>query len=64
MARVSRSTLEWIYSLMLLAVVLISWGYVIYATQIAAKWQLREDYPAQTEFVRHCEDIPTSHADV
>ncbi|XP_033029621.1 small integral membrane protein 27 [Lacerta agilis] len=49
MAQVSRRTLEWIYSLILLTIVLLSWGYVIYATRIAAKWQLKEDYPAETK---------------
>ncbi|XP_072848125.1 small integral membrane protein 27 [Pogona vitticeps] len=45
MVLVDRTTLEWLYSLILLTIVLLSWGYVIYATRIAAKWQLREDYP-------------------
>ncbi|XP_062984609.1 small integral membrane protein 27 [Elgaria multicarinata webbii] len=49
MAHVSRRTLEWIYSLILLTIVLLSWGYVIYATRIAAKWQLKEDYPTETQ---------------
>lgn len=33
----------------LLTIVLLSWGYVIYATRIAAKWQLQEDYPMQAQ---------------
>ncbi|XP_053151808.1 small integral membrane protein 27 [Hemicordylus capensis] len=49
MAQVSRRTLEWIYSLILLTTVLLSWGYVIYASRIAAQWQLQEDYPTETQ---------------
>ncbi|XP_063151058.1 small integral membrane protein 27 [Candoia aspera] len=49
MAPVSRRTLEWLYSLILLTTVLLSWGYVIYATRIAAKWQLKEDYPTEAK---------------
>ncbi|XP_070794676.1 small integral membrane protein 27 [Pituophis catenifer annectens] len=49
MATVNCRTLEWLYSLILLATVLLSWGYVIYATRIAAKWHLKEMYPTQTD---------------
>ncbi|XP_066469380.1 small integral membrane protein 27 [Tiliqua scincoides] len=49
MAAVSTQTLEWIYSLMLLTIVLLSWGYVIYATRIAAQWQLQKYYPTGTQ---------------
>ncbi|XP_039204554.1 small integral membrane protein 27 [Crotalus tigris] len=49
MAPLSRRSLEWLYSLILLAIVLLSWGYVIYATRIAAKWQLEESYPIQAQ---------------
>lgn len=48
----------------LLTIVLLSWGYVIYATRIAAKWQLKEDYPAETQNLWDIQqqNIPTSHA--
>ncbi|XP_032070389.1 small integral membrane protein 27 [Thamnophis elegans] len=49
MALVNCRTLEWFYSLILLAIVLLSWGYVIYATRIAAKWHLKEMYPTQAQ---------------
>uniref|UniRef100_A0A8D2D7Q2 Small integral membrane protein 27 n=1 Tax=Sciurus vulgaris TaxID=55149 RepID=A0A8D2D7Q2_SCIVU len=45
MKPVSRRTLDWIYSALLLAVVLLSWGYVIYASTVAARRQLRKEYP-------------------
>ncbi|XP_074251061.1 small integral membrane protein 27 [Saimiri boliviensis] len=45
MKPVSRRTLDWIYSVLLLAIVLISWGYVIYASTVAARRQLRKKYP-------------------
>nr|XP_056704987.1 small integral membrane protein 27 [Euleptes europaea] len=47
MASLSRRILEWIYFLILLTTVLLLWGYVIYATRLAAQWQLKEDYPIQ-----------------
>ncbi|XP_024415854.1 small integral membrane protein 27 [Desmodus rotundus] len=45
MKPVSRSTLDWIYSVLLLAIVLLSWGFVIYASTVAAGRQLRKKYP-------------------
>ncbi|XP_036865679.2 small integral membrane protein 27 [Manis javanica] len=45
MEPVNRRTLDWIYSLLLLAIVLLSWGYVIYASTVAARRQLRKEYP-------------------
>uniref|UniRef100_A0A8C2UNE0 Small integral membrane protein 27 n=1 Tax=Chinchilla lanigera TaxID=34839 RepID=A0A8C2UNE0_CHILA len=45
MRPVSRRTLDWIYSAVLLAVVLLSWGYVIYASTVVAQRQLRKKYP-------------------
>ncbi|KAM8800745.1 LOW QUALITY PROTEIN: small integral membrane protein 27 [Rhynchonycteris naso] len=45
MKRVSRRTLDWIYSVLLLAIVLLSWGYIIYASTVAAGRQLRKKYP-------------------
>ncbi|XP_048707661.1 LOW QUALITY PROTEIN: small integral membrane protein 27 [Caretta caretta] len=47
MAALGRSARDWLYSLILLTIVLLSWGYVIYATRIAARWQLEKDYPDQ-----------------
>ncbi|KAL6483969.1 hypothetical protein MHYP_G00088420 [Metynnis hypsauchen] len=31
-----------VFSLMLLAIVVLSWGYVIYGTRIAAQWELEK----------------------
>ncbi|XP_069482614.1 small integral membrane protein 27 [Ambystoma mexicanum] len=31
----------------LFAIVLLSWGYVIYATRLAALWQLQSKFPNQ-----------------
>uniref|UniRef100_A0A8C5KHH2 Small integral membrane protein 27 n=2 Tax=Jaculus jaculus TaxID=51337 RepID=A0A8C5KHH2_JACJA len=45
MKPVSRRTLDWVYSALLLAVVSLSWGYVIYASTVAARRQLRKDFP-------------------
>ncbi|CAM9797760.1 unnamed protein product [Rangifer tarandus platyrhynchus] len=45
MKPVSRRTLDRIYSALLLAVVLLSWGYVIYASTVAARRQLSKEYP-------------------
>ncbi|XP_033614992.1 small integral membrane protein 27 [Fukomys damarensis] len=45
MKPVSRRTLDWIYSVLLFAVVLLSWGYVIYASTVVAQRQLRKKYP-------------------
>lgn len=45
MKPVSRRTLDWIYSVLLLAIVLLSWGYVIYASTVAARRQLSKEYP-------------------
>ncbi|XP_044876949.1 small integral membrane protein 27 [Mauremys mutica] len=47
MAPLGRRARDWLYSLILLTIVLLSWGYVIYATRIAARWQLEKDYPDQ-----------------
>ncbi|XP_030422038.1 small integral membrane protein 27 [Gopherus evgoodei] len=47
MAPLSRRARDRLYSLILLTIVLLSWGYVIYATRIAARWQLEKDYPDQ-----------------
>ncbi|XP_060055275.1 small integral membrane protein 27 [Erinaceus europaeus] len=47
MSPVSRRTLEWIYSALLLGVVVLSWGYVIYASTVAARRQLGKEYPDQ-----------------
>ncbi|XP_015265279.1 PREDICTED: E3 ubiquitin-protein ligase Topors-like isoform X2 [Gekko japonicus] len=41
--------------LILLTTVLLSWGYVIYATRLAAQWQLKDDYPTQTH--NFCETL-------
>ncbi|XP_060618503.1 small integral membrane protein 27 [Anolis sagrei] len=49
MIPMNRTIQEWIYSLILLTIVLLSWGYVIYATRIAAKWHLKELYPLQAQ---------------
>ncbi|XP_040819801.1 small integral membrane protein 27 [Ochotona curzoniae] len=45
MRPVSRRTLDWINSALLFAIVLLSWGYVIYASTVAARRQLRKQYP-------------------
>uniref|UniRef100_A0A2K6FIN3 Small integral membrane protein 27 n=1 Tax=Propithecus coquereli TaxID=379532 RepID=A0A2K6FIN3_PROCO len=45
MKPVSRRTLDWIYSVLLLAIVLLSWGYVIYASTVVARRLLRKEYP-------------------
>ncbi|XP_027625599.1 small integral membrane protein 27 isoform X2 [Tupaia chinensis] len=45
MKPVSRRTLDWIYSVLLLAIVLLSWGFIIYASTVAAQRQLRKEYP-------------------
>ncbi|XP_039102991.1 small integral membrane protein 27 [Hyaena hyaena] len=45
MKPVSRRTLDWIYSVLLLAIVLLSWGYVIYASTVVARRQLSKEYP-------------------
>ncbi|XP_032643334.1 small integral membrane protein 27 [Chelonoidis abingdonii] len=47
MAPLGRRARDWLYSLILLTIVLLSWGYVIYATRIAAQWQLEKDFPDQ-----------------
>ncbi|XDV46610.1 hypothetical protein PO909_014481 [Leuciscus waleckii] len=39
---VSRRCLDRIFSIVLLAVVLLSWGFVIYGTRIAAQWELEK----------------------
>ncbi|XP_049752777.1 small integral membrane protein 27 [Loxodonta africana] len=45
MKPVNRRTLDWIYSMLLVAIVLLSWGYVIYASTVAARRQLTKEYP-------------------
>ncbi|XP_030049598.1 small integral membrane protein 27 [Microcaecilia unicolor] len=47
MLDVSKRALEWLYSLILLAIVVLSWGYVIYATRLAALWQLQKKFPSR-----------------
>ncbi|XP_075119921.1 small integral membrane protein 27 [Leptodactylus fuscus] len=44
---VSRRALDWLHSLILLCIVVISWGYVLYAARLAALWQLQQKYPNQ-----------------
>ncbi|XP_063313314.1 small integral membrane protein 27 [Pelobates fuscus] len=43
----SKRAVQWVYSLILFCIVLISWGYVLYATRLAALWQLQKKYPDQ-----------------
>ncbi|XP_031232919.1 small integral membrane protein 27 [Mastomys coucha] len=45
MRPVSRRNLDWTYSLLLLAIVLLSWGFVIYASTVAARRQLQKEFP-------------------
>ncbi|XP_067839666.1 small integral membrane protein 27-like [Heptranchias perlo] len=45
MIRVSKRALDWIYSIILLTIVLLSWGFVIYAANFSATEQLQETYP-------------------
>ncbi|XP_026302932.1 small integral membrane protein 27 [Piliocolobus tephrosceles] len=45
MKPVSRRTLDWIYSVLLLVIVLISWGCIIYASMVSARRQLTKKYP-------------------
>ncbi|XP_066460470.1 small integral membrane protein 27 [Eleutherodactylus coqui] len=47
MILLSRRALEGLYSLILLCIVLISWGYVLYAARLAALRQLQDQYPNQ-----------------
>ncbi|XP_075451182.1 small integral membrane protein 27 [Ascaphus truei] len=42
---ISKRAVEWGYSLILFCIVLLSWGYVLYATRLAALWQLQKKYP-------------------
>ncbi|XP_069818187.1 small integral membrane protein 27 [Dendropsophus ebraccatus] len=44
---VSRRTVDWLLALILLCIVVISWGYVLYAARLAALWQLQQKYPNQ-----------------
>uniref|UniRef100_A0A2I3LMP6 Small integral membrane protein 27 n=1 Tax=Papio anubis TaxID=9555 RepID=A0A2I3LMP6_PAPAN len=44
MKPVSRRTLDWIYSVLLLAIVLINWGCIMYASMVSARRQLRKKY--------------------
>ncbi|XP_034358922.1 small integral membrane protein 27 [Arvicanthis niloticus] len=45
MRPVSRRNLDWTYSSLLLAIVLLSWGFVIYASTVAARRQLQKEFP-------------------
>ncbi|XP_059110093.1 small integral membrane protein 27 [Peromyscus eremicus] len=45
MRPVNRRTLDWIYSVLLLVIVLLSWGFVIYASTVAARRQLQKEFP-------------------
>ncbi|XP_044127382.1 small integral membrane protein 27 [Bufo gargarizans] len=50
MLLVSRRVLQGLYSLIFLCIVVISWGYVLYAARLAALWQLQQKYPNQVLF--------------
>ncbi|XP_078385408.1 small integral membrane protein 27-like [Cetorhinus maximus] len=45
MIRVSKRALDWIYSIILLIIVLLSWGFVIYAARITGIQQLKKRFP-------------------
>uniref|UniRef100_A0A8C6Q9A0 Small integral membrane protein 27 n=2 Tax=Nannospalax galili TaxID=1026970 RepID=A0A8C6Q9A0_NANGA len=45
MRPVSRRSLDWIYCALLLAIVFLSWGFVIYASTVAARRQLKKEFP-------------------
>ncbi|XP_075416130.1 small integral membrane protein 27 [Tenrec ecaudatus] len=45
MEPVGRRTLDWLCAALCLATVLLSWGYVIYASAVAAQRQLAKEYP-------------------
>ncbi|XP_055455100.1 small integral membrane protein 27 [Psammomys obesus] len=45
MRPVSRRALDWIYNLLLLAIVLLSWGFIIYASTVVAREQLQKEFP-------------------
>ncbi|XP_036047273.1 small integral membrane protein 27-like [Onychomys torridus] len=45
MRPVSRCTLDWIYSILLLMIILLSWGFAIYASTVAAGQQLQNEFP-------------------
>ncbi|XP_036595005.1 small integral membrane protein 27 [Trichosurus vulpecula] len=45
MRPVSCRTLNFVYSVLLLAVVFLSWGFVIYACTVASQWMLEKKYP-------------------
>ncbi|XP_074063320.1 small integral membrane protein 27 [Macrotis lagotis] len=45
MEPVSRRTLNFVYSVLLLAIVLLSWGFVIYACAVRSKLELEKKYP-------------------
>ncbi|XP_075066987.1 small integral membrane protein 27 [Mixophyes fleayi] len=47
MILLSRRALERVHSLILFCIVVISWGYVLYAARVAAIWQLQRKYPNQ-----------------
>ncbi|XP_031746207.1 small integral membrane protein 27 [Xenopus tropicalis] len=45
MILISKRAVEWIYSLILFCIVILSWGYVLYAARLSALWQLQKKYP-------------------
>ncbi|XP_067886729.1 small integral membrane protein 27-like [Heterodontus francisci] len=45
MMPVSKRALDWIYSIILLIIVLLSWGFVIYAARITGIQQLQKKFP-------------------
>ncbi|XP_030741191.1 small integral membrane protein 27 [Echinops telfairi] len=45
MGPVGRRSLDWLYSTLCLATVLLSWGYVMYASTVAAQRQLAKEFP-------------------
>ncbi|XP_074136928.1 small integral membrane protein 27 [Sminthopsis crassicaudata] len=45
MGPVSRRTLNYVYSMVLLAIVFLSWGFVIYACMVTSQWLLEKNHP-------------------
>ncbi|XP_043835622.1 small integral membrane protein 27 [Dromiciops gliroides] len=45
MRPVSRRTLNLVYSVLLLAIVFLSWGFVIYACAVVSQSELKKKYP-------------------
>ncbi|XP_078008971.1 small integral membrane protein 27 [Phascolarctos cinereus] len=45
MRPVSRRTLNFVYSVLLLAIVFLSWGFVIYACTVTSRSMLGKTYP-------------------